>query len=83
MKVSILFLGIGSVFVSGFAIHPRYNTPGVVTAPVWRKDQTRSVENDLVRRDMLIKRATSGIVGLSLDNPPSKLLYYANSTGPL
>ena len=86
MKVSILLLGIGTVlegiFVSGSVIHPRFNAPGVVTAPIGRRDRTRSVENDFVRREMLIRRATSGTVGLTLDNSPSKLLYYANSTDP-
>lgn len=85
MKISV-FWGIGSVLqgvlVSGFAIHPRDNYPGVVAAPIWRTDQPRSMEDDLVRRDMLIKRATSGTLGVVLDNPPSKLLYYANSTEP-
>jgi hypothetical protein len=87
MKVSQLFLVVGSILqgvcVSGFAIHPRYNTPGVVAAPIWRRDQTRSIENDFNRRDMLIGRATSGTLGVTLDNPPSKLLYYANSTESL
>jgi len=81
MKVSI-FLGVAIVlqcFVGALVISPRQNTLGVVQAPVWRRDQTRSVESDRIRRSTLSKRATSGTVALSLDNPPSKLLYYANS----
>jgi hypothetical protein len=81
MKVST-FLGVATVlqcFVSGLVISPRQNTPGVIQAPVWRRDQTRSVENDRMRRSALSKRSTSGTVALTLDNPPSKLLYYANS----
>lgn len=82
MKVSI-FLGVGALLqcvVSAWVISPRQNAPGVVQAPVRRRDQTRSVHNDYIRRDMLVRRATSGTVGLTLDNPPTKLLYFANSS---
>jgi hypothetical protein len=81
MKVSI-FWGLGTILlcvVSGRVIAPRQDVAGVVQAVIWRRDQTRSVENDLSRRNALINRASSGPVALTLDNTPSKLLYYANS----
>jgi len=64
----------------GAAVLPRQQSGGVISAPVWRRDETRSIENDVRRRDHLVKRATADTVPLTLDNPPSKLLYYANST---
>jgi len=82
MKISIL-VGVTSVLhvVSAYAVGPRQvGGNGVIAAPVWRRDQSRSVENDLARRDLLVKRQTANTVPLALDNPPSKLLYYANST---
>jgi len=82
MKISIL-VGVTSVlqFVSAAAVGPR-QVGGVIAAPVRRIDKSRSVENDLARRDLIVKRQTANTVALSLDNPPSKLLYYANSTTP-
>jgi hypothetical protein len=85
MKISIL-VGVTSVLqvVSALAVGPRQATGnGVITAPVWRRDQSRSVENDLARRNLLAKRQTANTVPVALDNPPSKLLYFANSTSPL
>lgn len=85
MQISILWM-IGlflQAVVSGRAgINLQGTSPGVILAPVWRKDRTRSVVNDHVRRDSLIERATSSTVGLTLDNPSNKLLYYANSREP-
>jgi hypothetical protein len=84
MKVSIIF-GVGTVLqvVSGLAVYPRQiSDRGFIHAPMWRRDQTRSVENDLVRRSHILKRATTDVVNLSLDNTPTKTLYYANSTLP-
>jgi len=83
MKVSIL-VGVATVLqvVSAYAVGPRQaGSNGVIAAPVWRRDQSRNVENDLVRRELLVKRQ-SNTVPVSLDNPPSKLLYYANSMTP-
>jgi hypothetical protein len=83
MKTSF-WVGVGLFLqgVASFAIIPRQesSTPGVISAPVWRRDQTRSVENDLVRRDFLQKRATSNTVSLDLLSAANKLLYFANST---
>lgn len=84
MKASIL-VGVTAVLqvASAFAVGPRQvASNGVIAAPVWRRDESRSVENDLARRDLLVKRQ-SNTVPVSLDNPPSKLLYYANSNLPL
>ena len=84
MKVSIL-VGVATVLqvVSAFAVGPRQaaSNNGIIAAPVWRRDESRSVENDLARRDLLVKRQ-SDTVPVSLDNPPSKLLYFANSNQP-
>ena len=85
MRFSILLgLAVAVEGASGAAVlhHPRQQRGGVISAPVWRRDETRSVENDVRRRDHLVRRATGDTVPLTLDNPPSKLLYYANSTTP-
>lgn len=83
MKTSFL-VGVGLFLqgVTAVAIHPRQEstTPGVVQAPVWRRDETRSVQNDLLRREYLHKRATSNTVSLDLISASNKLLYFANST---
>ena len=81
MKISII-VGVASVLeiVSAFAVGPRQSITGIIAAPVWRRDRSRSVENDLARRDRLLNKRQANTVPLSLDNPPSKLLYYANST---
>ena len=65
--------------VNGVAIGPRHPS-GVVQAPIWRRDLTRSVENDLRRREHLSKRQTSNTASLMLSNPPGNLLYLANGT---
>lgn len=78
MKVSIL-VGLGAVLqsVNAVAIVPRQQSvPGVVSAPMWRRDGTRSVENDILRRDRLLKRQS---VTLDLISSVDKLLYFANS----
>jgi hypothetical protein len=81
MKVSILVgLAVAIEGVYGLAVAARQQSGGVVAAPFSRRDGTRSVENDLRRRQELTKRANT--VTQVLDNPPSKLLYYANSTAP-
>lgn len=79
MKVSVI-LGVAALFqcTNAMAVSPRHPF-GVISAPVWRRDQTRSVENDLTRRSQLTKRQTANTVPLALDNPPVKLLYFANS----
>lgn len=62
-------------------LHPRHaqNVPGVVAAPMWRRGRTRSVENDIARRDHLTKRQT---VPVSLENAEGKLLYFAQGILP-
>jgi hypothetical protein len=88
MKISILvglavaIEGVCGVAVEVMARHqvPRQQGGGVVAAPFSRRDGTRSVENDLRRRQELTKRGST--VSQVLDNPPSKLLYYANSIAP-
>jgi hypothetical protein len=84
MKGSI-FAGLvgvlsGALVIDAAVISPRGPVPGVIQAPVWRRDQTRSVENDLARRAHLTKRQVSNTVSLNLDNANNKLLYFANST---
>jgi hypothetical protein len=83
MKISIV-LGVATLLqcISALAVSPRHPS-GVISAPVWRRDETRSVENDLTRRSKLTKRQTADTVALPLDNPPVKLLYFANSTSTL
>src|SRR5579862_1609809 len=79
MKVSIL-VGVGYLLqcVNALAIAPRQQTvPGVISAPMWRRDETRSVQNDLARRERLLKRQS---VPVTLANSADKLLYFANST---
>ena len=80
----LLGLAVASDGACGAAVlhHPRQQSGGVISAPVWRRDDTRSIENDVRRRDHFVKRATADTVPLTLDNPPSKLLYYANSATP-
>ena len=58
----------------------RDTNPGVISAPLWRRDETRSVENDIRRREQLSKRQTTGTVNLNLRNTANKLLYFANRT---
>ena len=62
--------------VTAVAIYPRHtqNVPGVVAAPMWRRDRTRSIENDIARRDRLTKREA---VPVTLQNAEGKLLYFA------
>ena len=81
MKVS-LFVGAGLFLqcVNGIAVFPRQQqVPGVVSAPVWRRDQTHNVEADLLRRAYLQKRQ-SNTVSLNLNGAENKLLYFANRT---
>lgn len=81
MKISIL-LGVGFFLqcVNGVALAPRQvKTPGVISAPVWRRANIRSVSDDHIRRAHLSRRAT-GSVSLPLYNADSKLLYFANIT---
>jgi hypothetical protein len=83
MKFSLLVgLAVAIQGVCGAAVlhRPREQSGGVISARLWRRDESRSVENDLARRDRLSKRSTADTVPLTLDNPPSKLLYFANST---
>ena len=81
MKIALL-VGATVVLqgVQGVALFPRGQVPGVVSAPVWRRDETRNVAADLVRRDHLERRATSSTVSLDLINANNKLLYFANSS---
>jgi hypothetical protein len=81
MKVfTVLGTGLFLQFVHGLAVHQRQiDIPGVISAPVWRRDASHSVENDITRRDHLLKRQVSNTVPLTLENAPSKLLYFANS----
>jgi len=84
MKVGLIF-AVGTLLeglASGFVV-PRQKNPGVIAANVFRRDRTRSVENDIRRRSQLLERATSGTVQQILDNTPTKLLYFANSKTPL
>jgi hypothetical protein len=79
-------LSIGAIadYVSAAAFLPRQvvpSTPGVVSAPVWRRDQTRCVESDIRRRDRLSKRQ-SNVVPVDLYNTAFRLLYFANSLFP-
>jgi len=82
MKISTI-LGAALLLESvyGVAIAPRHPqpVPGVLSAPIKRRHNIRSVEHDLARRDVrLAKRA--GTVSLPLQN--AQLLYYANSNFP-
>jgi hypothetical protein len=81
MWVSIL-LGIGVLVesVTAAAFIPRQLdgvVQGVISAPLWRRDETRSVENDILRRDRLARRQSS-TVNVDLANTADKLLYFAN-----
>jgi hypothetical protein len=64
--------------VAAAAVAPRQQgVPGVIQAPMWRRDGTRSVEADILRRDHLQRRQT---VSVPLPGASNKLLYFANST---
>ena len=67
--------------VAAAAVAPRQQqgVPGVIQAPMWRRDGTRSVEADILRRDHLQRRQT---VSVPLPGASNKLLYFANSNSP-
>jgi hypothetical protein len=72
--ILVTFVHYGSAF-------PRASFHGisrkVVAAPVWRKQDSYSVEHELLRRQYLTKRQS---VSQPLYNPPVKIGYYANGT---
>ena len=81
LSVFLGVLGVCLPYVSGVALAPRQQgVPGVIQAPMWRRDGTRSVEADVLRRDHLQRRQTAGTVSVPLPGASNKLLYFANST---